>query len=58
MNLIKTIEQEAKAELAKENGEKAKVKIKAKLREIDAAEKIVANLKGEYEVLLKDLGVE
>lgn len=53
---IKAVEAEAKAEIAKEAGEKGKAKLKSKLREIAAAKKIVANLEGEYAVLLADLG--
>lgn len=53
---IKAVEADAKAELQKEASEKARGKIKAKLREIAAAEKIVANLRGEYNVLLQDIG--
>lgn len=55
---IKSVEAEAKAELAKETGEKAKAKIKAKLKQIADARKIVANLEGEYAVLLADINAE
>lgn len=53
---IKQVEADAKAELQKEASEKARGKIKDKLRQIEAARKIVANLEGEYAVLLQDIG--
>lgn len=55
---INKVEAEAKAELAKEQGEKAKAKIKAKLKQIEDAKRILANLQGEYDVLLSDIGSE
>lgn len=53
---IKSVEAEARAELNKEKGEKAKGQIKAKLKQIEAAEAIVRNLREEYQVLLRDIG--
>lgn len=52
---IKKIEAEARAELAAEQATKAKGLIKAKLAQIAGAEKVLANLKGEYEALLRDV---
>jgi DNA invertase Pin-like site-specific DNA recombinase len=46
---------EAEKEVAEEKSKEAKRQIKAKLQEIDRAEKIVANLKIEYEALVRDL---
>lgn len=53
---IKAAEAEAKKEIAKEQAEAAKTKIKAKLQAIANAECIVANLRLEYETLLQDIG--
>lgn len=53
---IKAVEADARAEIQKEASERAKGKIKSKLREIANAEKIVANLRGEYAVLLAEIG--
>lgn len=53
---IKKIEDEAREELADEMGKSAKVKIKAKLREIAMAEKALINMRNEYTVLLRDIG--
>ena len=55
---IKKIEEEAQAELADEMGKSAKVKIKAKLREIAMCEKALLNLRNEYTVLMRDIGNE
>lgn len=51
---IKAVEAEAKAEIAKEQSLKAKDCIKASLRKIASAEAIVANLKREHEVILRE----
>jgi len=53
---INQVEKDAKAELVKERGEAAKKKIKEKLRQIATARQVVANLEGEYELMLKDIG--
>jgi len=53
---IKAVEKEAKAELAKEQGEAAKKKIKVKLKEIASARTVVQNLEAEYTLLLADIG--
>ena len=47
---------EAEAEVDAERSKEVKTKLKASLRRISDAEKIVANLKAEHEVLLRDLG--
>lgn len=52
---IKKAEADAKAELAKEQAEGAKVKIKAKLKQIAASKEVTANLEREYEVLLREV---
>lgn len=48
---IKKVKDEARAEIAKEKDEKAKVALVKKLRDLDAAERIVANIKREVEDL-------
>lgn len=53
---IKKVETEAQAELAAEKATAAKAKIKAKLKQIADAERIVQNLRDEYGVLLRDIG--
>jgi hypothetical protein len=53
---IKKVEAEAQSELAAEKATAAKSKIKAKLKQIADAERIVANLRDEYGVLLRDIG--
>lgn len=53
---VKALEAEAEAEVQEEQAKAAKTKIKAKLKEIVAAARIVANLKAEYQVLLRDIG--
>ncbi|MFG1395898.1 hypothetical protein [Roseixanthobacter pseudopolyaromaticivorans] len=53
---IKEVEKQARAEIAKERGDKAKARLKDKLKQIAAAERIVQNLKNEYEVLLLEIG--
>lgn len=42
-----SIAEQARAEVAKEDGEKAKVALKAKLRQLQSAQKIVANIERE-----------
>lgn len=53
---IKKVEEEARKELAEEKSKDAKTKIKAHLAKISAAEKILVNLRAEYEVLIRDIG--
>jgi hypothetical protein len=55
---VKKVEAEARAEISKEQGEAAKKKIIGKLRQIAQAEAVVANLRLEYEALLRDIGSE
>lgn len=50
-----TIFLEAENEIRKENADKAKTKIKEKLIQIKNAEKILNNLKNEYELLKKEI---
>jgi len=50
---IKALEQEARDELLKEDGELIKWEIKERLREIRSAEKILAKLKVKYEAFLE-----
>ena len=52
---IEAIEQEAQEELQENTAKEAKAKIKAHLKRISDAKKIVANLEAEYKVLLKDI---
>lgn len=53
---IKTVEAEAKKEIADEKAKAAKTKIKAALKRIADAEAILRNAKDEYEVILRDIG--
>lgn len=55
---ITKVQQEAEAEIAKESAAKAKESIKAHLKKIAAAEAVVANLRREYEVLLRTVAAE
>jgi hypothetical protein len=54
---VKKVEAEARQELTEERAKTAKGKIKTKLAQIDSAERVVANLREEYAVLLRDIGV-
>jgi hypothetical protein len=53
---IKEVQKEAEKEIAEEKKTAAKKAIKDKLRQIAAAEKVVKNLRDEYDVLLADIG--
>jgi hypothetical protein len=53
---IKKVEAEALKEISDEKATIAKSKIKAKLKQIADAERIVQNLRDEYGVLLRDIG--
>ena len=53
---IKSVEDEARRELAEEKAKAAKGKIKDSLKRIAAAEAIVRNLREEHAVLLADIG--
>lgn len=53
---IKSVEDEARKELAEEKAKAAKGKIKDSLKRIQAAEAIVRNLREEHAVLLRDIG--
>jgi len=44
---INKVEADAKAEIAKEKGEKAKTALSKKLRELDAAKSVTANIERE-----------
>lgn len=55
---IKSVEEEARKELAEEQGKAAKAKIKDKLSQIAKARAITVNLEHEYEVLLREIGSE
>ena len=52
---INAVEKEARAEIAKEKAEKAKIALIKKLREQDVAERIVANIKREIEDLKQSI---
>ena len=53
---IKKAKEEAESEIRAEKVEKAKAKIKTKLREIDQAKKILANHQRELEDIYAELG--
>lgn len=53
---VKAVEKEAKDELAKEQSAAAKARIKGKLAQIANAEKVLANLKAEYDEIIMDIG--
>lgn len=53
---IKKVEEEAKAEVAKEKSEEAKRKVKAKLKAIEDSEKITRNLRRELEDIYAEIG--
>lgn len=53
---IKKVEADAAAEVAKEEADKARGKIKASLQKINSAEAVLANCRREHEVLLKTIG--
>jgi len=55
---IKSVEADAKKELAEEQGKVAKGKIKDHLKKLSNARLVVANLEREYEVLLQEIGSE
>ena len=52
---INKVEQEAQKELNEELANKAKTQIKAKLKEIENAKKILRNLEVEYQDLLAEI---
>jgi hypothetical protein len=53
---IKQIETEAQKELVEERSRAAKDKIKKHLKLISDAERVLANLKLEYQAILRDIG--
>lgn len=53
---IKKVEADALKEISDEQAAAARSKIKAKLKQIADAERIVQNLRGEYAVFLRDIG--
>lgn len=53
---VKAVQAEAEKELAKEQSEAAKSKIKAKLKQIAASKAVTANLEREYAGLLAEIG--
>jgi hypothetical protein len=55
---VNAVEAEAQRELAEERTASAKVKIKDKLAQIARAEKVVQNLKLEYQALIADIALE
>lgn len=55
---VKSAQAEAERELAKEQAEAAKSKIKGKLKQIAAAKAVVSNLEREYAALLLEIGTE
>ena len=55
---VNSIEKQVLEELAEERAEAAKDKIKAKLAQINKAEKVLQTLKMEYKELLADIALE
>ena len=55
---VNAVEAEAQRELAEERTASAQVKIKDKLAQIARAEKVVQNLKLEYQALIADIALE
>lgn len=55
---VQSIVEQAKEEVNEAKIKEAKVKIKAKLQQISAAEIVVANLKRELEVLVEQVNAE
>lgn len=55
---IKKIEEEAKKEVNDELAISAKTQIKAKLKQIDTAKKVLVNLNLEYDSLLREIGTK
>lgn len=55
---VNAVEAEALRELSEERTASAKVKIKDKLAQIARAEKVVQNLKLEYQALIADIALE
>jgi len=53
---LKKIEADARKEVAEDMAKQAKDKVKGKLREISAAEKVVRNLRNELQMILEDVG--
>ena len=55
---VNAVEAEVQAELAAERGKDAKEKIKAKLVQIQKAEKILQTLRMEYKDLLAEIALD
>ncbi|WP_237357011.1 hypothetical protein [Xanthobacter sp. YC-JY1] len=53
---IKAVEQKAREKIAKEQSDAAVSKLEAKLRQIAQAERVLANLRLEYDAIVRDLG--
>jgi hypothetical protein len=53
---IKKVEEEARKEVMEEQSKAAKDKIKASLKNIENAKKVLANAQMAHEVLLRDIG--
>ncbi len=53
---VKAVQKEAEEEVAAEQADAARGKIKGKLKDIAQAKAIVRNLEREYEVLLAEIG--
>lgn len=54
----KKAEADARKELATEQAELAKTKIKAHLKKIAAAQQVLVNLDREYEAMLREIGAD
>lgn len=53
---VKSLVSEVRKELADEASKAAKTKIKAAMKRVDDAKKILRNAEDELEVILKDIG--
>lgn len=53
---VKQLEADAKAEVDQELAAAAKARIKGKLKEIAAAERVLVNLRADYAAIMRDVG--
>lgn len=53
---IKAVEKAAREKIAKEQHDAAAAKLEAKLRQIAQAERVLVNLRLEYDALVRDIG--
>lgn len=55
---VKALEKEAADEVAKEAAVRAKARIKGSLHRIADAERVLANLRAEHVVMMRDIGAD